>query len=80
MCLYKIGSIIPLVRRQRRVFYEPCRHCEYYATKNIPRYIKCFVNVKNPSENMILFVSFDSWYALYSHCIFCFSFPFLQVQ
>ena len=43
-----------------------------YDTK-LPRYLKCFVKVTNPSETMILFVSLDSSYALYPCYLFCFS-------
>ena len=34
------------------------------------------MDVTNPPETAMLFVSFDSSYALSSHCLFCFSFYF----
>ena len=40
--------------------------------KELPIYIKCFVNVTKTSETVMLFVSFASSYALSSRCLFCF--------
>ena len=41
-----------------------------YDTK-LPIYLKCFVNVKNPSETVILFVSFASSYDVSTRCLLC---------
>ena len=37
---------------------------------NLPRYLKCFLNVTNPSETVMLFIPFDYSYALSYFCLF----------